>query len=205
MSRHLLVSPHGRVQGRWHEAFDGLRVAADVAEASRLAKAGDIVWIDLLIPNAVAALRGQRPDLSVVALSLNPQGDEGVTAFEAGARGYCHLLAVPELLRQVAVVVANGGLWVGPELMSRVLLAVTRNTAPSDVGMAPAKALDSLTHRERDVARQVVAGASNKEIAQRLDITPRTVKAHMGAMFDKLGVRDRLQLVIALRNVFPDA
>lgn len=205
MSRHLLVSPQGRVQGRWPEAFDGLRVAADVAEAGRLAKAGDIVWIDLLIPNAVAALRSLRPDLSVVALSLNPQGDEGVAAFEAGARGYCHLLAVPELLRQVAVVVANGGLWVGPELMSRVLLAVTRNTAPSDIGMAPAKALDSLTHREREVARQVVAGASNKEIAQRLDITPRTVKAHMGAMFDKLGVRDRLQLVIALRGVFPDA
>jgi DNA-binding NarL/FixJ family response regulator len=81
--------------------------------------------------------------------------------------------------------------------MARAVVATARLTA---IEPGQGSALDGLTPRERDVAEQVALGASNKEIAERLDITPRTVKAHMGAIFDKLGVRDRLQLVLALRK-----
>ena len=55
-----------------------------------------------------------------------------------------------------------------------------------------------LTTRERLVAEAIAAGKTNKEAARELDITERTVKAHLGAVFDKLGVRDRLQLVLLL-------
>lgn len=200
MSGHLLLSPQGRVQGRLREAFADLRVVASVADAAGSAQAGDLVWIDLSLADAVAGLREARPELPMVAMSLNPGADEGLSAFDRGVRGYCHLLAVPELLRQIALVVSNGGLWIGPELMRRVVAAAAR--APSPAAPPPGRQpspLDGLTPRERDVALQVAGGASNKEVALRLDITLRTVKAHLSAIFEKLGVRDRLQLVLMLR------
>jgi RNA polymerase sigma factor (sigma-70 family) len=59
--------------------------------------------------------------------------------------------------------------------------------------------LASLTERERGVAEAVASGLSNKEVARRLGITERTVKAHLSSAFRKLGVRDRMQLVVRLR------
>lgn len=199
MSRaHVLVARQGRAQGHWKEAFNShLTVVLDVGDAIRVAKAGDVVWMDVLDSAAMAQVRKARPELALVAVSLNPHGEEGMRAFEAGARGYCHMLAVPALLRQVSVVVSNGGLWVGADLMSRAVAAVTRGTVPQS---SPSSPLDSLTPRERDVAVQVGSGASNKEIARTLKISLRTVKAHMGAIFGKLEVRDRLQLVLLLRS-----
>ncbi|MGQ0622445.1 MAG: response regulator transcription factor [Panacagrimonas sp.] len=205
MSAHVFVVP--QVQGRWHEAFDDVVLATDAADAIRQARSGSLLWIDVAQREWIATLVSARPDLVLIALSLNPSVEEGSWAFQAGVRGYCHTLAVPEMLRQVALVVSNGGLWLGAELMARTAAAVARMAVPD--GPADASPLENLTARERDVAQQVLGGASNKEIARRLDITPRTVKAHMGAMFEKLGVRDRLQLVLALRRagipVSPDA
>lgn len=198
MSRHAFVVP--QVQGRWHEAFDDLVVAADVVELIRQAQSGTLVWIDVTRREWILSLRTGRPDLPLVALSLNPSAAEGLSAFEAGVRGYCHTLAVPELLRQVALVVSNGGLWLGAELMTRTAAAVARLSSPETPSDASRSLLEQLTPRERAVALQVAGGASNKEVARQLDITPRTVKAHMGAIFEKLGVRDRLQLVLLLRR-----
>ncbi|UUA74872.1 helix-turn-helix transcriptional regulator [Cellvibrio sp. QJXJ] len=64
----------------------------------------------------------------------------------------------------------------------------------------PSADLNLLTGRERAVAELVAAGKTNKEVARELDITERTVKAHLGASFEKLGVRDRLQLALAFSN-----
>jgi two-component system, NarL family, nitrate/nitrite response regulator NarL len=61
--------------------------------------------------------------------------------------------------------------------------------------------LDDLTSRELMVAEQVAHGASNREIAVALEITERTVKAHLSAIFDKLGVRDRVQLALRMNNI----
>lgn len=197
MNAHVFLVPRGRAPGRWREAFDDIRVVDSVAEAIRRVRAGSIVWVDVGQAQWMRDLHSARPDLVLVAMSMNPTAAEGMAAFEAGARGYCHALAVPEMLRQVAVVVSNGGLWVGVELMARAVATVSRIGAIDGQGSS---LLDELTPRERAVALQVASGASNKEVAQRLDVTPRTVKAHMGAIFDKLGVRDRLQLVLMLRQ-----
>ena len=61
----------------------------------------------------------------------------------------------------------------------------------------------TLTEREREVARAVARGAANKEIARELAITERTVKAHVGAILEKLGARDRLQLSLIVNGVEP--
>jgi len=100
---------------------------------------------------------------------------------------------VLSVFRDVELVARHGGLWVGPELMARVVGAAGRALAPLAKAQQPL-----LSGREAEVAREVVKGLSNKEIAAKLGITERTVKAHMGAIFEKLGVRDRLQLVLRL-------
>ena len=198
MSAHVFVIQ--RVQGRWADAFGEVRVVAGITEAVRQLPADGVAWIDLAHPEWIAQLRAVRPQLPIVALTLNPNAAEAMTAFDAGVRGYCHALAVPEMLQQVAMVVSNGGLWLGVELMAHASATIARLTAPVAAEAAQPSPLKLLTPRERDVALQVAAGASNKEVARQLDITPRTVKAHMGAIFDKLGVRDRLQLVLMLRR-----
>lgn len=205
MSAHIFVIQ--RVQGRWVDAFADVRVVAGITEAVRQLPADGVAWVDLAHPEWIAQLRAARPELPIVALSLNPSAAEAMTAFDAGVRGYCHALAVPEMLQQVAMVVSNGGLWLGVELMAQAAATIARLTAPVATEAGQASPLKLLTPREREVALQVVAGASNKEVARQLDITPRTVKAHMGAIFDKLGARDRLQLVLLLRRagVSPDA
>ena len=113
---------------------------------------------------------------------------------EAGASGYLHYLAVVPVLQQVSQVVEVGGLWLGVDLMRQLVFA-TANI----IQVAPEKVhLDLLSAREQDVAKAVAAGKSNKEVARELDITERTVKAHLSAVFDKLHVRDRLHLVLVL-------
>jgi DNA-binding NarL/FixJ family response regulator len=73
-------------------------------------------------------------------------------------------------------------------------VSVTARILPAAV--APSADLSLLTSREKAVAELVAAGKSNKEVARDLDITERTVKAHLSAAFEKLQVRDRLQLVL---------
>ena len=86
--------------------------------------------------------------------------------------------------------------------MERAVSAVGQVVSTQPVGDPGErdKLLAKLSPRERDVALQVAGGASNKVVARHLDITERTVKAHLTSIFEKLDVRDRLQLVIALRR-----
>lgn len=186
---------------RWRQAFaQGL--AAPWAELSRRAGTGDCVWVSVGSadwPDQVRALARGASAPAVVVVSAVPYGAEGLRAIDAGAKGYCNEQALPELLQEVARVVAMGGLWVGPELVER-LVAATRSVLdrvnlPST---QPPLDLSALSPREMAVVREVVAGAANKVVAKRLDISERTVKAHLGSVFEKLGLSDRMQLVVRL-------
>ena len=131
----------------------------------------------------------------VVVLSNLPSNEEGLVAFSAGAAGYCNALAIPAVLRQVSTVVEQGGLWVGQDLMRRLFSALTACAAPTQMSLAV------LSVREHQVAQAVARGGTNKEIARAMGITERTVKAHLTAIFEKLGVRDRLQLSLIVNGV----
>ncbi len=124
--------------------------------------------------------------------------EEAFSLLKAGVQGYCHVEAAFEQLREIALVVEHGGLWMPPDLMLR-LLAVSTRVIPSVAPEVPQ--LNDLTSRELMVAEQVAHGASNREIAEALEITERTVKAHLSAIFDKLGVRDRVQLALRMNNI----
>ena len=168
------------------------------------AQRDDQIWVPTLHADwldKVAALVSAQPTRHVIVLSPVPYGAEGLRAINQGARGYCHLHAVPALLRDVAHVVEQGGLWVGPELVERMVAAtrdLLRRAGPG--ATPPAPDLSALSAREAQVAHAVAAGKSNREVAEQLFISERTVKAHLGAVFEKLGVRDRVQLVLRLSS-----
>jgi DNA-binding NarL/FixJ family response regulator len=140
-----------------------------------------------------------------VVLSDTPSDDEAIAAFSAGARGYCNTHAVAQVLIQIAAVVLQGGLWIGESLMQRLVSATSRVQTQAGGAAVPGGASwsEDLTGREKEVATTLAAGASNKEIARALGITERTVKAHVGAILEKLHVRDRLQLSLVVNGRAP--
>jgi DNA-binding NarL/FixJ family response regulator len=132
----------------------------------------------------------------VVLASLNPDDAQGFAALSAGCAGYCHALASIDQLQQVLDVVAAGEIWAGRALVLRMIAAMQRLPSASS-----APDLSMLSLREREVAQLAAKGLANKEIARQLDIAERTVKAHLSATFAKLGVNDRVHLVLRLKGL----
>ena len=195
---------------RWIEAFKTGR-AGKVHSARPGSGAGrvDLVWLRLEQGVSVAVqMERLAPRLKLVpcvVLSDLPTDEEAIAAFSAGARGYCNTHAFSQVLVQVAAVVLQGGLWIGESLMQRLVSATGRVQAQAS-GAAAAEGANwskDLTDREKEVAATLAAGASNKEIARALGITERTVKAHVGAILEKLHVRDRLQLSLVVNGQAP--
>lgn len=179
---------------RWRDAFaDGACFTWDVAVSAQIK--ADIVWLSTVAPGwkeLLAKALQRFADAPVVVVSNVPNEREAMSAMVVGARGYCHAWSSPEQFHAVAQVVSGGGYWVGSALMSKLISVVRKGLPMTD------ELPGDLSGRETEVAREVVAGQSNKEIARTLGITERTVKAHLGAVFTKLGVRNRLQLALRL-------
>ena len=197
MAEQLFLSADGRLRDTWRTAFPAAR-----AQRPAEPLVGDVlVWV-LVAPGEkaarqIAALRQRGVAQPLIVLADEPGEDDALAALTAGASGYCNSHAAPEVLSQVATVVGNGGLWVGQGLMQRLLAGAASLLPPNPYdGWA-----DTLTEREREVAHAIARGASNKEVARELAITERTVKAHVGAILEKLGARDRLQLSLIVNGV----
>ncbi len=196
---HVFVTDGEPIRSNWREAFPQAQLGytrATSCEAS-------VVWVLLPYTGDITPLirRWQRMvgDAPVVALSDEPRDEEGMVALRAGVSGYCNGYASPAVLQQVAETVLQGGVWLGQSLLQK-LVATTAQNLPKPA-VAPLDWTLSLTEREVIVARAVASGASNKEIADQLNITERTVKAHLTAAFEKLRVRDRLQLTLLVNGI----
>lgn len=125
-----------------------------------------------------------------------------LAALAAGVVACCDpALSGPEIDR-VLDVVLQGGVWISPatlpHFVSRLQAFSARqeSQAGGESRAGSADAFATLTERQREVALLVGQGASNKKIGNQLAITDRTVKAHLGTIFEKLGVKDRLQLAL---------
>jgi DNA-binding NarL/FixJ family response regulator len=190
MMSHVFIAPLNLQSPRWTQAFP----SAEVVE--QMVAGGSTAFVWLLLRDQTSFLHIQKlcaDGVRVIAMTAIENPQEARLALEAGASGYIHYLAIPAVLVQVAQVVDAGGMWLGADLM-RQLVSATARILPAAV--APSADLSLLTSREKAVAELVAAGKSNKEVARDLDITERTVKAHLSAAFEKLQVRDRLQLVL---------
>ena len=140
----------------------------------------------------------------VVLLSGSPNEREGIRVLKAGARGYCNRNIDPQVLRKIVDRVHDGELWAERKLIPRLLeeFSAHPEQRPEILPKADGR-LSLLTPREREIAFLIAVGASNKQIASRLRVGEGTVKAHLTAIFRKLGFSDRLQLGLFL--VSPNA
>lgn len=204
MKRHVFLTERSQPIPRWVEAFpDALLMCGQRMDTTDPAALLDssIIWLhvsgdDQAVSSWVGAVKAVSQNAPIVVLSNVPEDEQGLAALAAGASGYCSALTLPAVLHQVASVVEHGGLWVGPRLMRRLTQGLaTRSNESTE------PALDKLSLRERQVAEAVARGSTNKEVARVMGITERTVKAHLSAAFEKLGVRDRMQLSILVNRV----
>jgi DNA-binding NarL/FixJ family response regulator len=148
--------------------------------------------------NTIALISKEYADAKVVVLANIPNQAESVHALSLGAMGYCHAHVEPAVLKEIRAVISHGGLWLGQDILQRLIEVSTKL-----IGNQPdyvESLLEKLTSREQEVAVEAAKGLSNKEIARILNITERTVKAHLASIFERLGAKDRLQLALMLNN-----
>ncbi len=156
-----------------------------------------------LIDVAMATrIRTRMPAGRLLVLSDRPDDEEGLRFLRGGAVGYADTFITPSRLRQAVFQLACGSTWVDQRLMQRLVQeAWPGYAATAGDGKAPARVdLSALSNREHQVAGLVAEGLSNQEIGHRLSITERTVKAHLGSIYAKTGVRGRLRLALLLNS-----
>jgi DNA-binding NarL/FixJ family response regulator len=209
----VVASPFAEDRRRWTRPLQKAIVVCDVAERSALDRVmgnlkPDILLVDLALPG-LRRIRGLRdiqrvsPSTKIVALTDSSTDKEGVLALKAGARGYCARTIESEHLMKAVAAVQGGEIWAPrklvPGLLAELLALINRRKGKS-LRSAPDDRLERLTARQRVVADLISRGASNKEIAVRLKISERTVKAHLTEAFRNVGVSDRLKLALLMKE-----
>ncbi|MFJ8919622.1 response regulator [Streptomyces sp. NPDC102415] len=182
--------------------------AADGAEAVALARStrADVVLMDIRMPgtDGLAATRmiSADPDLAgvrIVMLTTFEVDEYVVRSLRAGASGFLGKGAEPDELLNAIRVAAAGEALLSPVATKGLIasfLAQGGSAAEDPDGTEYAERLAALTGREREVLVQVAGGHSNDQIAERLVVSPLTVKTHVNRAMAKLGARDRAQLVV---------
>ena len=187
----LTAEPDIEVVG---EAADG-GAAVGVVEQT----APDVVLMDVRMPE-VDGIEGARrvlaqsPEVRVVVLTTFDEDEYVEAALRAGVSGFLLKVAPPERLIEAVRTVAAGGGLLDPGVTRRVIESFA---AAPPLRTRRAERLDALTERERDVLRLIGRGLSNGEIAAELYLGETTVKTHVSNVLAKLGLRDRVQAVVA--------
>jgi DNA-binding NarL/FixJ family response regulator len=153
----------------------------------------DVTLMDLQLPDmngidAINAIRNEFPAACIVVLTTYRGDIQALRAFQAGARGYLLKSMIRKDLLETIRIVHSGKRHVPPEIAGELANHV---------------AMDQLSEREVAVLQKVARGNSNKIIADELEVTERTVKAHMSSIMSKLGANDRTHAVtIAMKRGF---
>ena len=165
----------------------GLEIVAEgatrdeaVAIAARIAP--DIMLMDISMPGSGLQ----------VMLTVSEAGDDLALALKHGAKGYVLKGVGSQALAEVVRTVASGETYVAPGLSARLVETLSR--------VEEKHPLAALTQREQDVLNLVASGLSNKRIAIALDLHEKTIKHHMTRIFSKLGVTNRTEAALALRD-----
>jgi DNA-binding NarL/FixJ family response regulator len=199
----FIVDDHHLFRAGVRAELDGLvdvvGDAATVDEAARdiVATQPDVVLLDVQMPGGGGAevirqVAERRPGQRFLALSVSDAPDDVIAIIRAGARGYVtKTISGPELADAVRRV-AGGDAVFSPRLAGFVLDAFAGDAALPPAEVDPQ--LDQLTAREREVLRHIARGYLYKEIALRLNISTKTVEAHVSAVLRKLQLSNRHEL-----------
>jgi len=159
----------------------------------------DIMLMDISMPggglHAISSILDLVPDQKIVMLTVSEASDDVTQALSAGAKGYVLKGVGSQSLAEVIRTVADGESYISPTLSARLIGDLSsRNAAPKP------DPLSGLTSREQEILRLVASGLSNKRVALQLDLQEKTVKHHMTRILAKLGVRNRTEAAMSLRD-----
>jgi two-component system, NarL family, response regulator LiaR len=199
--RLVLVDDHKvvtRSLKAWLESFPDMNVVGVAASGEELLRhldawKPDVILQDLLLPGGMDGIettrrvRDRAPSIKIIALTASVDAPRMMGVLRAGATGYIRKDAEPETLITAVRAVARGRTYIDPSVATLTM---------DDDGP-----VESLTPREADVLRQLVAGRANRDIAHALDIGEETVKSHVSHVLAKLHVDNRAQAIAeALRR-----
>jgi NarL family two-component system response regulator YdfI len=173
------------------EDFELVGEAGDGAEALSVCAQTypNVVLMDLRMPGmdgltAIEKLHSSNPEISVVILTTFNEDELMLKGLQAGAKGYLLKDTNREALFNAIRAASRGETLLAPDTLARLLNRVEKPSQRSDVEM-------TLTDREFEVLSAVAQGDRSKEVALKLGITERTVKAHLASIYNKLGVDSR--------------
>jgi two-component system nitrate/nitrite response regulator NarL len=210
----LIASPDTSVRNRLKEHLQDACVTHEVSQWESLDRTMSSLLPDVVLLDVDLLGASGVPDLSIIRrvcrktkiilLSARLHDEEAIAALRAGARGYCSRDLDGAALRKAVEKVRQGEIWAERRLIPILVERyVGRQEDRLEGRMRSDRRLTLLTPREREIARLIGAGASNRDIALRLAVGEGTVKAHLTAIFRKLGFTDRLQLGLFLAT--PDS
>ncbi len=205
--RLLIADDHPLYRGALREAVTGLFERIDIAEAgtfnevTELLERGsevDLVLLDLTMPgvrsfSGLMYLRAQYPSVPVIVVSANDDPAAIRRCMEFGASGFIPKTLGVEVMRDAISCILSGGVWTPPDVDL---------SAGSDAETAALMTrMTTLTPQQVRVLMMLSEGLLNKQIAYQLGVSEATVKAHVSAILQKLGVESRTQAVIAAAKI----
>lgn len=193
VSQTLDAQPDMEVVGQATTAAEAVAKAAELLP--------DVVLLDITIPggglNAVQQIAATSPVSKIVMLTASEAEDDVIAALKGGARGYILKgLSGNELVKIVQDVYA-GDAYVTPSLAASLLSDMTGGWKKQQPAANP---LDELTEREHQILTQVAEGRSNKEIANDLALSEKTIKHYMTNILQKLQVRNRVEAALLAQS-----
>jgi DNA-binding NarL/FixJ family response regulator len=205
--RLVIADDHPLFRGALRESVSGLYSRIDIAEAGSFEEVAkildqggdvDLVLLDLTMPgvrgfSGLMYLRAQFPSVPVVVVSANDEPSVIRRCMDFGASGFIPKTLGVDAMREAIAIVLKGGVWTPPD--------VDLSAACDADTTVLLSRLSTLTPQQVRVLMMLSEGLLNKQIAYELSVSEATVKAHVSAILQKLGVESRTQAVIAAAKI----
>lgn len=149
----------------------------------------------------ISEILQNHPNMHIIVFTNEVNQREEIATILFGGKAYCSYDVRPDLLLKIVKAVLSDEIWVDRKFVTRLLNEIEDITkAQHDEAQTLDQGLSALTPREGQIAELVASGASNRKIAEQLNISERTVKAHLGVIFRKMDIHDRLQLALFINR-----
>lgn len=204
MSRILLCSSNENIRAKWFAALKATHKLhqASMPEEVRVILKNypmDIVLLHraMIDMDTMSAMCLQKAETcKLFLLSDRPKDEEGLRFLQLGGMGYANTYIAPARLRTAVQVIASGSVWVGQSLMQKLIERTAKSEGDDRQQPTEHVVFKDLSRREYQIAALVAEGLGNPAIAEQLDITERTVKAHLGHIYAKTNIKGRLNLAL---------
>ncbi len=192
----ILYSDDINLLAYWEKSFhDECKIVYEIEELKSMNSSFIVMNYCVCNSTCIELIRHlSKEDNQLLVLHRVPDLDTAKQLLKAGAKGYGNALMDEHYLNSAKRSIKDGLIWLHPEFTSQLILQI-----PATKEQKQKEKLDKLTQREREVALLLKDGYTYKDVANELNITPRTIKAHANSIYKKLNLKDRLALALLLR------